>query len=435
MRAVVPVRADGPGPDAGEVVALVAVGVPVTSVGESVREALPTLLLGTAVAVLLAVASSLLLARRLRRLTFGLGARELARLYRHHDAVLHAIREGVVVVDADARPVLVNDEARRLLDLPGDGAGADAGAEGGDLRPPRVGGAPVRLPEQVLDLLRAPLVEPDTLVVVGERLVVVNRERTDGAGGEPGWVLTLRDRTELTALTDELGATRSLADAMHAQVHEASNRLHTVVALVELGDTEEALRLATEQSDLATGTVGALTGSLASPALVALLVGKTAQARERGCVLVVDPDTHLGPDTAAAVPASDLVVVVGNLVDNALEAMAGGPAPREVRVLVDDLGGGVDGAGRLLVRVRDTGPGFTEEALQASTRRGWSTRPAGGRGFGRGVGMALVRQAAARHGGSLDVRNDGGGCVDVTFPLPAVDGRAAAGAPSSGVAG
>lgn len=400
VRAVVPVRDDG------QVVALVSVGVAVDRVDAAWRDVLPVLMTGLTVALALAALGSWAIARRLRRQTFGMGAPDLARVYQHHDAVLHAIREGLLVLDPDDRVVLVNDEAARLLDLPATSVGP--GAAGVALRAGD-------LPGQVLAVLAADGPVRDELVAVGERVVVVSRTPTQVSGRGIGSVVTLRDRTELTGVTDELGTTRSLADAMHAQAHEAANRVHAIVTMIELGDVAGAVRFATEREGSVTGLADRLSARIADPAVVALLIGKTAQAREGGCRLVVSADSSLSPVTASALPSSDLVTVVGNLVDNALEAVAGQPAPRRVDVQLDDT----STPGLLVVQVHDNGPGLDEEALRRVTEVGWSTRPGGDRSYGRGVGMALVRQVAACHDGELETGNDEGAVMTVRLPVRA----------------
>jgi two-component system CitB family sensor kinase len=219
-------------------------------------------------------------------------------------------------------------------------------------------------------------------------------------------VLTLRDHTELRALASELDSVRGLTEALRSQAHESANRLHTVLTLVELGRTDEAVRLATEELALAQQLTDQVVGAVAEPALAALLLGKSAQAGERGVDLVVEPDSRLD---GGQLPVGDLLTVVGNLVDNALEAVAGTDPPRRVRVFVGASDHDV------LIRVADSGPGLDAAQVADAFRRGWTTKRAG-----RGLGLALVGQVVARHGGRSDVaRSDDGGTVfTVRLPVP-----------------
>ncbi|WP_033337613.1 sensor histidine kinase [Catenuloplanes japonicus] len=384
VRTVVPIR-----DESGAITGLVSVGITTDEINRRLRNQLPAVLLATLAALALAAAGAWLLSNRLRRQTHGLGPAEMRRMYEYYDAVLHSVREGLLVVDRDGRIALINDEARRLLGLPDD---TPVGA--------------LHLPDEVAELLTAAEPPADVPVLAGDRVLVANQRATRFDGRTLGTVLTLRDHTELRALTGELDSVRGLTEALRAQAHEAANRLHTVLTMVELGRADEAVRLATAELELAQQLTDQVVGAVAEPALAALLLGKSAQAAERGVELVVDPVSRLD---ASRLPARDLLTVVGNLVDNALEAVAGHPAPRRVTVLITEEDAEV------LVRVTDTGPGMTPDEAASAFRRGWTTKREG-----RGLGLALVRQVAERHNGSATaLASDGGAVITVRLPVGA----------------
>ncbi|WP_316741666.1 SpoIIE family protein phosphatase [Streptomyces sp. MK7] len=182
VQAVVPVKA----PD-GTVVGLVSAGITTQSVGGLAERQLPVVLGAAAAGLALATAGTALVSRRLRRQTHGLGPGEMTRMYEHHDAVLHSVREGVIIVGDDGELLLANDEAHRLLDLPPD-------AE--KRRVPDLGLAP-----DIADLLASGRVATDEVHLVGDRLLAINQRPTDLEGGPSGSVATLRDSTELRALS------------------------------------------------------------------------------------------------------------------------------------------------------------------------------------------------------------------------------------------
>jgi len=314
-------------------------------------------------------------------------------MYEYHDAVLHSVREGLVVVDRAGRVTLVNDEARRLLGLSED---APIDRPVGELD----------LPPEIGAVLASRGPAADEPILAGERVLVANQRVIRAEGHVVGTVLTLRDHTELRALTGELDSVRGLTEALRAQAHEAANRLHTVLTMVELGRKDEALELATAELAAAQQLTDQVVGALDEPALAALLLGKSAQAAERGVQLIVDEASRLDGER---LPSRDLLTVVGNLVDNALEAVAGTDPPRTVTVLV------VEEDGEVLVRVSDSGPGLPEHDVAAAFQRGWSTKR-----DGRGVGLSLVRQVADRHGGTYTVtqRPGGGAVVAIRLPVP-----------------
>ncbi|MFK0115442.1 SpoIIE family protein phosphatase [Streptomyces sp. NPDC090994] len=195
-QAVVPVETSD-----GTVVGLVSAGITTDRLGGAVHRQLP-LLLGTAAAALvLATAGTALVSRRLLRQTHGLGPDELARMYEHHDAVLHSVREGVLIVGGEGTLLLANDEAHRLLDLPADAEGRrvrDLGLDPGTAR-----------------LLASGRVATDEVHRVGELLLAVNQRPTDIRGGPPGSVATLRDSTELRALSGRAETTRERLDLLY----------------------------------------------------------------------------------------------------------------------------------------------------------------------------------------------------------------------------
>ncbi|AGL18161.1 ATP-binding protein [Actinoplanes sp. N902-109] len=390
VRTVVPVRAAD-----GRIIGLVSVGITTRAINQNLVRQLPAVAVATLVALLLAGTGAWLLSRRLRRQTHGLGPAEMTRMYEYYDAVLHSVREGLVVVDRGGNVALINDEGRRLLGVPD-----DVPAEG-----PASG---LGLPAEAAELIASRRPTVDEPVLAGERVLVASQRETRFEGRTLGTVLTLRDHTELRELTGELDSVRGLTAALQAQAHEAANRLHTVLTMVELGRTDKAIELATAELALAQQLTDQVVGALDEPALAALLLGKSAQAGERGVELTVSDDSRL---TGDRLPSRDLLTVVGNLVDNALEAVALAEPPRRVRVLVRQEEAAV------LVRVSDTGPGLTPEQARAAFRRGWSTKP----GENRGVGLALVRQVAERYGGSCTITagpDERGAVLTVRLPVP-----------------
>jgi two-component system CitB family sensor kinase len=386
VRTIVPVRAHG------DVIGMVSVGITMTKLGARIRQDVVQIVLYAGLALLLASLATAWISRRLRRQTHGLGAVEMTRLYESWDAVLHSMREGLLVFDLDGRLQLANDEARRLLDLGPDRVGAAAGSLG--------------LPEPLTDLIARAEPAVDELYVVGTHTVVVNQEPSLWEGRRIGTVLTLRDQSDLQELGGQIASLQGFSDSLRARMHESANQLHTVVTLVELGRTEEAVEFATAGMRASQQLTDRLLDAISEPVLAALLLGKVSQAAERGVTMRVTDDSEL-PEVA--LDAGSLVTVCGNLIDNAIDASMLTEPPHEVDVTIRP-----DGAW-LLVRVRDTGPGLDDAALAQAVQRGWSTKPQGE--FGRGLGLALVNQVVRRHAGRMDVASDAGTTFEVRIPL------------------
>ncbi|GAA2144418.1 sensor histidine kinase [Nocardioides koreensis] len=388
MRSVVPVLDDH-----GDVVALVSVGITVSRIDQQLRRDLALILLAGAAVLAAGLAGVWLVSRRLRRQTHGLGEREITRMYEYYSAVLHAVREGLLLIDDRGRVQLVNDEARRLLALPDDVVGRPLDEL--DLPPGLVAAALGRT------------TEADDIYVAGEHVLVVSSAPASWQGRDVGAVVSLRDHTELRSVTGELDVVRSLTESLRSQNHEAANRLHTVVSLIEMGRPEEAVAFATEELEVAQHLTDRMVGAVGDPVVAALLLGKSADAAERGIDLTIEGDL---PDLGEAVAGRDLVTVLGNLVDNALDAVTGRP---DRRVTVR-LGGDLDA---VRIGVGDSGPGLTPEQAARAMDRGWTTKTSADDLGGRGVGLALVGQVARRHGGDVAIGTSAHGGAEFTVTL------------------
>jgi len=331
-----------------------------------------------AIALLIGVTGSFLLARRVKNQTLGLEPHEITALVENREALLHGIREGVVGLDAQDRITLVNDHARDLLALPEDAVGRSV--------------EELELNDRLRDLLTGRATGVDQLVLRQGVVLTLNRMPIEGAGA----VVTLRDRTELLALQHELDASQHATDTLRAQAHEFANRLHTIAGLIALKEYDEVTNYIHQISSAQDQWRAEVSSSIGDPAVAALLIAKASLAAERGTALRMGPDSVLGRVDEAL--SADLVMVLGNLVDNALDALSslstnGAAKWIEVGVMqMDD---------EVQVVVRDSGPGVAPELAEEVFRHGFTTKAAS---HGeRGIGLALIRRACLRRGGSVNV--------------------------------
>ncbi|WP_432253369.1 ATP-binding protein [Streptomyces sp. HNM1019] len=383
-RGKVPLRAGD-----GHIVGAVSVGISYESVRARLIAAVPEMLAYAGGALAVGALAAYMVSRRLQRRTHDLAFSDISALLAEREAMLHGIREGVVALDAQGRIRLINDEAQRLLELRPEDTGQPLAA--------------VLSPGRTADVLSGRVTGADLLTVSGGRVLVANRMPTDDGGA----VVTLRDRTELERLGRELDGTRGLIDALRAQDHEHANRMHTLLGLLELELHDEAMEFIIEAIGVHRATAEQVTERVHDPLLASLLVGKATVATERGVSLSVAGDSLL-PNRLVDPPG--LVTIVGNLIDNALDATVGSPEPRvEVELCADDR--------TVLLRVSDTGPGIPADRRDVVFTEGWSTKepPAHRK---RGIGLALVRRLAERQGGSVRVSDREGGGAEFTVVLP-----------------
>ncbi|WP_258805351.1 sensor histidine kinase [Pseudarthrobacter sp. NS4] len=382
--AKVPVYAPGSTTVVGEV----SVGYSMETVAQSVARDIGPVAVTAAGALLAGVLGSFLLRRRLQRLTLGLEPEEISTLVHDQVAVLQGVDDGVVGISADGRITVFNAAAQRLLSLP-------------DLAGTRWEDAPV--PDQLKSLTRPGHAGTGALeIVAGGRVLVANARKALHRREDLGWVVMLRDRTELQELTRQLDAVGTMSTALRAQRHEFANQLHTLAGFMSIGQHQQAreylaqlaatgpLKFPVDQAEL-----------LQDPYLQAFVGAKGVEADERGVALRVGPETLV---RGHVTEAQDVTTVLGNLIDNAVNAaVAGTSADRWVEVEVLDEPG--DDGGTLHVVVADSGDGLADGTdAEAVFAEGFTTATGPVRaGGGQGFGLALARQLARRRGGDVKV--------------------------------
>lgn len=381
VRAKVPVLALG---STDMVVGEVSVGISTTAVRTELVKDLVNGGLVTGAVLLLGLAGSTLLARRWKRLTLGLEPEELAELVREQEAVLHGIGEGVVAIDPDGVVTVVNDEARTLLSIDGK---------------PGMRIEDIGLTPRLLEVIESPTAEP-VLAAVNEVVVVAAARKVLRDNRDLGTVLTVRDRTDVETLTRQLDAVQSMSAVLRAQRHEFANRMHLVSGLLHEGHPDRASQYIDEILGVGprSETVEGI-DAVSDAYLRSFLTAKAAHARESGVRMVLGENTWVGGEVAVPV---DVTTVLGNLVDNAVDAARlGVRRPAEVEVeLVQD-------GSTLHIVVVDSGDGVDLEVDQVFVE-GVSTKSTADSPGGRGVGLALSRQIARTRGGDVTLADVGG---------------------------
>ncbi|WP_313811683.1 sensor histidine kinase [Glutamicibacter sp.] len=375
----------------GELIGVVEAGQSYPHTTEIFRDVAPNALITLMICLLLGAGGSVLLSRRVKYQTRGLEPREITELYEHREALLHGVKEGTISIGPDQRVTLANDVAIDLLGLPGNCVGRTLN----DLD----------VPPSVVRALMTEQSEPDREFLIGEKVVVFNRMPLKSHGTDMGSVTTFRDRTELTLLEQELGDTKATSDMLRAQTHEFANQLHTISGLIQLEEYDDVVRFIDGVSFSRSRTLEEITQRILDPTIAALLIAKASVCTERGIDLRLDPDSQL-PRCDDAL-AKDLTTVLGNLVDNAMDAVADAVVAR-IDIHIDET------AEAIMVIVSDTGSGIDEEVMEEIFTQGFSTKIIDA-DRKRGFGLALSRLVCRRRNGDIRAENDNGAKFTATL--------------------
>lgn len=351
------------------------------------------------IALLVGLLGSWLLSRRIKRQTRGMEPGEIAGLAEHREAMLRGIAEGVIALDPQHRITLVNEVARQLLDLPEHAIGTsieDLRIEG-RLREVLVGEntrtTTDQDPEDHVTAAR------DEVVIRRGRVLVMNTMRVVSGGRVLGTVTTMRDRTALADLEQEIGSFRSTSHVLRAQAHEFANQLHTISGLIQIGELDEVVRYVDTVTERRHALDLTLSTLVRDPTIAALLMAKVAAANERRVELTISDESGL--ERLEAHDAADVATVLGNLVDNALEHAPRGTASAPwVRVRVRQDQSSVE------IVVTDSGPGIPDELVDSIFEHGITTKRVDP--MEHGVGLALTRLVCRRRGGEISVEREDG---------------------------
>lgn len=375
----------------GQIVGFVSTGISTQEIADEARGDIAVTIGIAALALTVGITASWLLAQRWRRLTLGLQPDELVDLVTEQRAVLGSLADGVLAIGRDGRLRVINDRARELLDI----------------------AAPIDTPKnelslslRLLDLFEDPNPRP-IAAGVGERIVLASSHRVTVDGRDLGVVLSVVDRTDIEQLSRELDSIKSMSEALRAQRHETANRFHVLSGLLRHGHSDEALEFLAEIMGRRGTSAPSGLDNVAEPHLHAFLDAKTSLARERGVELSIGAQTWVAGTLTDPVAAT---TVLGNLVDNAIDAATDAPGREKDgdEVLAQVEAELVTDGGTLWITVSDSGPGIGFDDPEHVFAEGATSKPDDVPG-GHGMGLALARQICRRVGGDIEVVDPGGG--------------------------
>lgn len=377
VRAFVPIKDESGINQVGVVV----VGKLTPSLGEVLLEWRSSIYLALALALVVGAVGAYYLASHVKQAIFGLEPEEIAALMEEREAILAAINEGIIAIDRENRITLINPAARQILGLTGDELGRPINEVIPNSALPAVVSSGHSQFHQELVFNRK--------IIVSNRLPIRWRDKIIGA------VAVFRDKSEVRQLAEELTGVKKFVEALRVQNHENLNKLHTIAGLIQLQRTQEALdyifRVTEQQQEI----TAFLTRQIRDPAVAGLLLGKMGRAKELNIRFELDRQSQLNylPE---GLLASDLVLIMGNLLENAMEAVL--PCSQEKRWVKCGIR---QKPRELVLWVADGGPGLVDTDLDRYFQPGFSTKQA----EGRGLGLFLIKQQVVNNGGAIYLRS------------------------------
>lgn len=372
--------------DAGEVVGIVSVGY-LTSYLDTITVSKVVNILIAAVLLLIALfVFSWFFTRSIKKQIFSLEPREIGLLVRQQKAMMESIYEGVIAIDDNYRIEVINQAARNLLGLP-----QPARELRGQPISHVIAPVPFFAPQTMLAKdTHDEICRFNDLTVIGSRVRIMLEDSLQG------WVITFRDRNEIDSLSAQLSQVKRYVDNLRIMRHEQLNRMTTLSGLLHMGRYEEAIGFIQAQSEHAQELLDFISSRFSSPTLCGLLLGKAARAREKGVELNFDPACRMDKPFAPLLEA-ELISIIGNLLDNAIEATQRAPHPHEpVEVLIklNDR--------ELIIEVADHGVGIKPEIRERIFERGITTKTRGD----HGIGLYLIESYVTQAGGSVEVADN-----------------------------
>jgi two-component system CitB family sensor kinase len=384
--------------DKGNVIGIVSVGFLLEDIDDITSDYENQILLIGSVILLIGMVGAIIIANTVKRAILGLEPQEIAALYEEKRAILESIREGIIAINAEGTITMVNQAAIQLLELAGE---------------PSIVGKRILdiLPiSRLLEVIRTGQAQFDQQMWLLENELIVNRIPIYNRQKQViGAVASFRSKSELFKLGQELSQVKNYAEALRAQTHEFSNKLYMISGLLQLESYQEAIEVITRESNIHQNLVQFIMTEIPDPIVGGLLIGKFNRAQERKVHLEIDRESSFR-SLPSDIDRDLLVTMIGNLIDNAMDAVSELPAGAEksVKVFFTDLGED------LIIECEDNGPGIPEEYRDRLFELGFSTKG----DKERGIGLFLVHRAAARLNGYVTVGKSASGGAVFTVAIP-----------------
>lgn len=349
---------------------------------------------GFAVPILIIGAiGGILLARNIRKDTFNLEPHQIVSLYRDRSAILASVKEGIIAIDNGGKITMINESAKHILGL--------------KTSPEEQKIEDIIPMTKMYEVLQSGEPIKNDEMLINSRTVIINRTPILNDDGEiTGVVSSFRDKTEINEILETLSEVRSYSEDLRAQTHEYTNKLYVLSGLLQLEHYEEAIDLIQQESEINIHQNKVLTGRIQDKTVQAILLGKISKCSEKKIDFVMDNDSYLHP-LPEHIDSVKLIAVLGNIIDNAIDAVAGSNK-KKIHFFATDIGNDI------VFEIADSGQGIQKKDMAQIFEQGYSTKESKKRGFG----LSTVKEAVAELDGGIEFANlkDGGTVFTIFFP-------------------
>ncbi|WP_026695891.1 DcuS/MalK family sensor histidine kinase [Peribacillus kribbensis] len=377
----------------GRQIGAVAVGISLEKVNQDIRSSKKAIYVSVLIGIGAGVAGAVFLARKIKKSTFGLEPIEIGKLLEERSAMLQSTKEGILAIDQEARITLINNEAMRLF---GEAGFRDhlIGCLADDYFPQL----------QLKSVLESGIPRIDEEIHLSGVTLLVNQLPVFVGGEAAGAIATFRTRSEIHRLAEELTGVKLYAEALRARTHEFMNKLHVILGLVQLGQYEKLAQYISQVSTSLDSETGYISGKIKDPALAGFILGKMSYARESGTDMSFTLNGVFPEEASDA--SHEYVTILGNLIDNALESMAGQENRQlSVHIEYDEH--------HLYFEITDNGPGMDQDTIHRIFEKGFSTK-----GINRGIGLHLVKSTLNELQGHAEVLSEPGNGTTFILTIP-----------------
>jgi two-component system, CitB family, sensor kinase len=382
----------------GEVIGVVSVGYLQTDIEKEVSKIQKKIFFTTFLILIGGLLAALFISLNIKKALFGLEPKEIAWMYQEKHAILESIHEGIIAIDTDGRITVVNETAHKILGVPNERL----------LRGKRI--EEVIENTNLLEVVRSGKAEYDKEIIIFGVVFLANRIPIFNKKGDViGAVASLRNKSELAQLLQELSHVKAYAEGLRAQTHEYSNRLYTLLGLIQLGSYKEAIDFISKEVDVTQGFIQFLMKEIPDPIIAGFILGKVSLASELKVNFSIDRESSF-KDIPQEISRDALVTIIGNLINNAFEAVKENKnGEKRVSLFFTDLGK------ELIIEVEDNGKGIDSHDTGQIFIEGFTTKD---RNSNAGIGLSLVQNAINSLGGYVTFSSNVGEGTIFTVAIP-----------------